>query len=94
MKYRVEYTRTAMRQLKKMDKKIAAFVLSFIEEKLVDCKNPRLHGKALQGNLNDKWRYRVGDYRILAKIEDDVVLITIVAIGHRKEIYDQPLLKL
>ena len=88
MKYRVEYTKTAVRQLKKMDKKIAVFILSYIEEKLLDCENPRLFGKALQGNLNDKWRYRVGDYRILVKIEDDVVVITIVEVGHRKNIYE------
>ena len=88
MKYKVEYTKTAMKQLKKMDRKIAAFILSFIEEKLVDCENPRLHGKALQANLNDKWRYRVGDYRILAKIEDNAVIITIVEVGHRREIYE------
>jgi len=87
MKYRVEYTKTAVKQLKKMDKMIAAFILSYIEEKLVDCENPRLHGKALQGNLNDKWRYRVGDYRILAKIEDHIVVITVVEVGHREEIY-------
>ena len=88
MKYRVEYTKTAVKQLKKMDKKIAALILSYLEEKLVDCENPRLFGKALQGNLDDKWRYRVGEYRILAKIEDDAVVIVIVEIGHRKMIYE------
>lgn len=88
MSFRVEYTRTAVKQLKKMDKKIAALILSFIEAKLVGCDNPRLHGKALQGNLNDKWRYRVGDYRILAKIEDEKVIIVIVEVGHRREIYE------
>ncbi|GAU75922.1 type II toxin-antitoxin system RelE/ParE family toxin [Fusibacter sp. 3D3] len=87
MKYTVEYTNAAVQQLKKMDKKIAAFMLSYIEEKLVDCDNPRVYGKALQGNLDDKWRYRVGDYRILAKIEDDKVIITVVEVGHRKEVY-------
>jgi mRNA interferase RelE/StbE len=87
MKYHVEYTKTAIKQLKKMDRTIAAFILSFIEEKLLNCENPRLYGKALQGNLQDKWRYRVGDYRILAKIEDAVVVITIVEVGHRKDIY-------
>jgi mRNA interferase RelE/StbE len=46
-----------------------------------------LYGKALQGNRDDQWRYRVGDYRILAKIDDDVVIITVVEVGHRKEIY-------
>jgi len=89
MRYKVEYTRTAAKQLKKMDKKIAAFILSFIEEKLVDCENPRLYGKALHGDLNDKWRYRIGDYRILAKIEDERIIITVVEIGHRKDIYEK-----
>lgn len=88
MKYKVEYTKTAMKQFKKMDKKIAALILSYIEDKLVGCENPRLYGKALLGNLDDIWRYRVGSYRILTKIEDDKVLITIVEVGHRKEIYD------
>ncbi len=87
MRYKVEYTRTAVKQFKKMDKKIAALILSFIEEKLVDCENPRLYGKALQGNLNDKWRYRIGDYRILVKIEDNILIITVVELGHRKDIY-------
>ena len=88
MKYNVEYTKTAIKQFKKMDKKIAALILSYIEDKLVDCDNPRLYGKALRGNLDDIWRYRVGSYRILTKIEDDKVLITVVEVGHRKEIYD------
>ena len=88
MKYRVEYTRTAAKQLKKLDRKIAAFIISYIEEKLIDCVNPRLYGKALQGDLRDIWRYRVGDYRILARIDDDIVLITVVEVGHRKDVYD------
>ena len=88
MTYRVEYTKSAVKQLKKMDRKIAAFILSFIEDKLVNCENPRLYGKSLQGELSDIWRYRVGDYRILARIDDDVVVITIVEVGHRREIYD------
>lgn len=87
MRYEVEYTKTALKQLKKMDKKIASFIIAYIEDKLVDCDDPRKYGKALQGNLNDKWRYRVGEYRILAMIEDDIVVITVVEIGHRKDIY-------
>ena len=79
---------TAVKHLKKIDKKIVAFILSFIEKRVVDCKNPRLYGKALQGDLHDKWRYRVGDYRILEKIEDDTVVITVVEVGHRKDIYE------
>lgn len=88
MKYSVEYSKTAVKQLKIMDRKIAAFIVSYIDEKLINCENPRLFGKALKGDLNEIWRYRVGDYRILAKIEDDRVIITIVEIGHRKEVYE------
>jgi len=88
MIYKVEYTKTAFKQLNKMDKKIATFIISYIDDKLVNCENPRLHGKALKGHLNDFWRYRVGDYRILAKIEDDRIVITIVEIGHRKDVYE------
>ena len=87
MKYSVEYTKTAVKQLKKMDRKIVSFIITFIEDKLVNCENPRLYGKTLQGNLNNKWRYRVGNYRILTMIEDDKVIITVVEVGHRKEIY-------
>jgi len=87
MRYKVEYTKTAVKQLKKMDKKIAAFILAYIQEKLLDCEDPRAYGKALQANLSDKWRYRVGDYRILVKIEDEKIVITVIEIGHRKNIY-------
>jgi mRNA interferase RelE/StbE len=85
--YCVEYTKTSVKQLKKMDRKIAAFIISYIDEKLVNCEDPRINGKALKGNYNDIWRYRVGDYRILAKIDDHRVIITVVEIGHRKDIY-------
>ncbi|SCZ76576.1 type II toxin-antitoxin system RelE family toxin [Acidaminobacter hydrogenoformans] len=85
--FKVEYTTSALKQLKKLDKQTAFFILSYIEKNLVDSENPRLHGKSLQGLLSDKWRYRVGDYRILAKIEEDRVVILIVEVGHRKDIY-------
>ncbi len=87
MMYGVEYTKTAVKQLEKMDRKIAAFIVSYIDEKLVNCENPRLYGKSLKGGLNDIWRYRVGEYRILAKIEDERLIIVIVEIGHRKDVY-------
>ena len=84
----VEYTKTAVKQLKKMDRKIAAFIISYIDEKLVNCENPRFYGKALKGGSNEIWRYRVGDYRILVQIEDGRIIITIVEIGHRKDVQE------
>lgn len=88
MRYKVEYTKKAVKQLKKMDRQIAALIISYIEKKLVGCTNPRQFGKSLQGNRNDKWRYRIGNYRILAKIEDDTMVIIVVEVGHRKDIYN------
>ena len=88
MKYQVEYTKSVVKQLKKMDRKIAALILSYIEEKLVDCENPRAYGKALIGDKKEIWRYRVGDYRILAMIEDEVLIITVVEVGHLRSIYE------
>jgi mRNA interferase RelE/StbE len=87
MKYQIEYTRTAVKQLKKMDKRIVSFIIAYIEHRLEGCENPRAYGKSLQGNLNDKWRYRIGDYRILAKIKDSRLIIVVVEVGHRKDIY-------
>lgn len=85
--YQVYYSEKSLKQLKKMDKQIAKLIVAYIRKNLADCENPRIIGKALQGNLSDKWRYRVGDYRILAKIEDDKILISIIEVAHRKEIY-------
>lgn len=87
MKYRVEYTETAKKQLKKMDKANAAFIYGWIGKNLVGCENPRQHGKGLTSNRSGQWRYRVGDYRIIAEIRDDKVIILVLSIGHRGEIY-------
>lgn len=63
-------------------------ILTFLKEKIVANDNPRTHGKALTGDFSGFWRYRVGDYRIIAKIEDHVFTVFVVKAGHRKEIYD------
>ena len=88
MKYKVEYTAQAVKQLKKLDKHTAALIYGWIDKNLVDCENPRLHGKGLTANKSGQWRYRIGDYRLIAEIQDEKITILILNIGHRKEIYD------
>ncbi|MGN1131480.1 MAG: type II toxin-antitoxin system RelE/ParE family toxin, partial [Ruminococcus sp.] len=78
MKYKVEYTKQAVKQLKKLDKPTASLILGWIEKNLVNCENPRQHGKGLTANHKGKWRYRIGDYRLIANIEDDKILILIL----------------
>ena len=87
-KFKVEFTEKAVKQLYKLDKQRFLIITNWIKKNLEDCENPRIHGKALCANLSGQWRYRVGDYRLLAKIADDKVIIYILQIGHRREIYD------
>ena len=78
----------ALKVLQKLDKPVAARIINFIENKLSTTDNPRSLGAALKGSeLGDFWKYRVGDYRIIASIQDVQVTITIVKIGNRKEVY-------
>ncbi len=87
MKYKVKFTEAALKELKKLDKHTASLILGWIRKNLEDCENPRVHGKALTANHSGKWRYRVGDYRILAEIQDEEIIILILTVGHRRDIY-------
>jgi len=86
--YAVHFSDAALKKLKKMDRYQASLLIGWIEKNLQDSSDPRTHGKALVGNHRGKWRYRVGDYRILALIEDEKIIITIIDVGHRKDIYE------
>lgn len=74
--------------LKKLDRLTAAMILDWIRKNLEACENPRTHGKTLTGRLGGFWRYRVGDYRLIAHIDDAQIIILIVRIGHRSDIYE------
>ena len=87
-RYKLEFTEKAMKQLHKLDKKKFMLIMNWLAKNLENCENPRLHGRALVGNHAGKWRYRIGDYRLLAKIDDDRIVILILEAGHRKEIYE------
>lgn len=83
----VEFSDVALRALKKLDKPTAALILGYIEKKLQHCDDPRVMGKPLTANHQGKWRYRIGDYRLLCLLEDERIIITIIEIGHRRDIY-------
>ena len=87
MAWHVVYTDRALKQLKKMGRFDARLITSWIGKNLEGCENPRVHGKGLTANRSGEWRYRVGDYRILCMIEDDVLVVEVFSIGHRSEVY-------
>ena len=86
MAFRVEYSKFALKQLKKMDRFDARLITSWIGKNLEGCEDPRVHGKGLTANRSGEWRYRVGDYRILCNILDEVLVIEVFAVGHRSSV--------
>lgn len=88
MNYSVSFEKDAAKTLRKLDRYTRAILMNWIRKNLVETDDPRRTGKALVGKLVGLWRYRVGDYRILAKIKDKEVTILIVKIGRRKDIYE------
>ncbi len=88
MKYCVEFTKSALKELKKLYKHTAALILGWIRKNLEGCENPRLHSKGVTANKSGQRRYCVGDYRLLADIQDEKIVILILAVGHRSDVYN------
>lgn len=82
----IEFSPLAEKQFLKLDKQIQRQIQKFVLQ-LKNLEHPRSRGKALVGNLSHLWRYRVADYRLICDIQDEKILVTVLRIGHRKEIY-------
>jgi mRNA interferase RelE/StbE len=88
MAWRIELSAPVDRDLAKLDPQQSKRILKFLHERVAPLDNPRSIGEALQGSrLGEFWKYRVGAYRLICKIEDDRLLILVLRVGHRKEIY-------
>ena len=87
MAWTVEITDFAERQLRKLDRPVRDRILEYLHERIEGCKNPRHFGEPLKGGKAGLWRYRVGDYRIVCELRDDVLVVLALAVGHRREVY-------
>jgi len=88
MAWKIELSATAARELDKLDAPQAKRILKFLKERLSPLENPRSIGQALRGSeFGEFWKYRVGDYRLICRIEDDRLLILVLRVGHRREVY-------
>jgi mRNA interferase RelE/StbE len=85
--WRVEFDRAADRDLRKLGSEAERLITRYLRERIATADDPRRFGNALTGDLKGLWRYRVGDYRIVAAIEDDRFVVLVVTIGHRREVY-------
>ncbi|HEX4067703.1 MAG TPA: type II toxin-antitoxin system RelE/ParE family toxin [Acidobacteriaceae bacterium] len=88
MAWKIEIHSDAQRDMDKLDAQIAQHILRFLDQRVARLENPRSVGEPLTGpELGHLWRYRVGDYRILCDIRDKQVVVLVIHIGHRREVY-------
>jgi mRNA interferase RelE/StbE len=88
MAWSLIYSRQVERELDDLDAPVRKRILKFLDERLRKLEDPRSVGEALKGpRYGELWKYRVGDYRIIAKIEDRLVQILVIRIGNRREVY-------
>ena len=86
MHWKIDFTEQADRELLSLDKPIRERIRKYVRD-LEKLDNPRMRGEPLNGILSEFWKYRVGDYRLICRIQDDKLLILVVKIGHRSEVY-------
>jgi mRNA interferase RelE/StbE len=87
MAWKVEISPAALKQLNKLDKPVSRRILKFLVERVEKLDDPRTIGGRLRGTLSEFWKYRVGDYRLICTLENDRLVVLVLRIGHRGEIY-------
>ncbi len=87
MIYQLTTTDKFDKAFKKLDRQTQKMIKAWIDKNLIDCENPRIHGRGLAANRGGQWRYRVGDYRILAEIMDNKLVLVLIDAGRRSMIY-------
>lgn len=86
--WRIEFEDSALKELAKLDKQVARRILAFLRKRVAVLDDPRSVGEALKGSkLGEFWKYRVGDYRVIAHIEDGALRILVLRVGNRREVY-------
>lgn len=88
MSWACRFSESAKRELSKLDRQGQKDIVAYLETRIATGEDPRRFGKPLKADLGGLWRYRVRDYRILCHIEDEVLLVLVVSVGHRKDVYD------
>jgi mRNA interferase RelE/StbE len=83
----IEFEQDAIRQLNRLDRSVRGRIVRFVEARIAGSADPRQLGKVLHGDLAGLWSYRVGDYRLVCQIEDERHIVTLVSVGHRREVY-------
>ena len=86
MAWTLDFDAAAQRQLRKLPRDVGEHIVESLQQ-VAGSDNPRQRGKAMVGERKGYWRYRMGDYRVIARIEDRRMVIVVITVGHRREIY-------
>ena len=87
MAWKIEFDPAALKELKKLDKSVEKRILKFLRERVEKLDDPRQIGASLQVTLSGFWKYRVGDYRLICSFEYDRLVVLVLRVGHRREVY-------
>jgi len=85
--WKIKISRTAEKQIKKLDRVAQAAIVRFLRDRLKPAENQRQFGKPPYGDKGGLWRYRVGDYRLICDIQEEKVVVLVLRVGHRKDVY-------
>lgn len=87
MTWQIEFDESAEKELSKLDRKAQKDIWDFLRKRIAARENPRDFGEALRKNLSGLWKYRVGNYRVIAEIQDQRLIVLVVRVGHRSRVY-------
>jgi mRNA interferase RelE/StbE len=89
LRWTIEFDRRALRDLQQLERAAQRRIVAYLEQRVALAASPRALGEALTSTFAGLWRYRVGDYRVICRIEDEHLVVLVVRIGHRRDVYDR-----
>ena len=91
MAWTIEYDHRVLKDMKKLDKTVQRKILDYFDDRIADSSDPRVFDKSLKSSFSGLWRYRIGNFRAICRIEDEQFVVLIVRIAHRSKVYEKPL---
>ena len=87
MAWTIRYLKSARKEAQKIDSKARERIREYLEQRVAGLEDPRQLGEPLKGQFASLWRYRIGDYRVICELRDHELVVLVVRLGHRKEVY-------
>ncbi len=87
MTWQVKFSETATRQLKKLGKQTQRDILKYLKKRIETDDDPKRYGDPLRRSLSGLWKYRVGDYRLICEVQQEEIVVLVLAVGHRRKVY-------